>query len=118
MHLTNIIYRNAQADIQAIGRAHRIGQTRPVSVYRLTLQGTVEERILQVARQKLALSVAVAGKDTATTAKEKAEMQQGLQASVVRFGVTQFVSQKIVSCPFNFFLRIGLESFLSYQRLT
>jgi acetylglutamate kinase len=89
--------RNAQADLQAIGRAHRIGQTRPVTVYRLTLQGTVEERILQVARQKLALAIAVSGVDKAATAKQRTELQQGLQASVVRFGVTQFVSQKIVS---------------------
>ncbi len=33
-------------------RAHRLGQTREVWVYRLVLRGTVEERILQRASQK------------------------------------------------------------------
>lgn len=33
---------------QAVGRVHRIGQTRPVVVYRLLVEGTVEERILEV----------------------------------------------------------------------
>ena len=33
---------------QAIGRAHRLGQTRPVTVYRLVVKGTIEERVLQL----------------------------------------------------------------------
>jgi len=35
---------NPQADLQAQARAHRIGQTQPVTVYRLVTQGTVEEQ--------------------------------------------------------------------------
>lgn len=37
---------NPTTEDQAIDRAHRIGQTRPVSVLRLTVKNTVEDRIL------------------------------------------------------------------------
>ena len=37
---------NPQQDLQAMDRAHRIGQTRPVVVYRLATRGTVEETLL------------------------------------------------------------------------
>ena len=33
-------------------RAHRLGQTKPVTVYRLVTRGTVEEKILNRAREK------------------------------------------------------------------
>jgi superfamily II DNA or RNA helicase len=46
---------NPQVEAQAADRAHRIGQERPVFVYRLVSQGTVEERILQLQEQKRAL---------------------------------------------------------------
>ena len=38
---------NPQVDIQAMARVHRIGQTKPVHIYRLVSAGTVEERIVQ-----------------------------------------------------------------------
>lgn len=45
---------NPTTEDQAIDRAHRIGQTRPVTVSRLTIKDTVEDRILalQVLRNK------------------------------------------------------------------
>lgn len=46
---------NPQADLQAMARAHRIGQTKPVSVYRLVSKETVEEEVLERARLKLML---------------------------------------------------------------
>lgn len=46
---------NPQADLQAMARAHRIGQKNPVTVYRLVSKDTVEEEVLERARNKLML---------------------------------------------------------------
>ncbi|TFK20464.1 transcription activator snf2l1 [Coprinopsis marcescibilis] len=46
---------NPQADLQAMDRAHRIGQTKQVYVYRFITEGSVEERMLERAAQKLRL---------------------------------------------------------------
>jgi len=43
---------NPAVEDQATDRAHRIGQTRPVTVYRLVTRGTIEEPILQLHAQK------------------------------------------------------------------
>ncbi|GAA5887357.1 hypothetical protein JCM6882_002504 [Rhodosporidiobolus microsporus] len=50
---------NPQTDIQAISRAHRIGQTKTVKVYRLVTEGSVEEQALTRLRKKLYLSVKI-----------------------------------------------------------
>ncbi|EED81795.1 predicted protein, partial [Postia placenta Mad-698-R] len=47
---------NPQNDMQAIARAHRIGQTKVVKVYRLICQGSVEDQMLDRIRRKLFLS--------------------------------------------------------------
>ena len=44
---------NPQVDLQAIDRAHRIGQKRDVVVYRLVTEGSVEEKIVERAARKL-----------------------------------------------------------------
>ncbi|CDY67658.1 BnaA09g53540D, partial [Brassica napus] len=46
---------NPHADIQAMNRAHRIGQSKQLLVYRLVVRASVEERILQLAKKKLML---------------------------------------------------------------
>ncbi len=46
---------NPQADLQAMARAHRIGQKKPVNVYRLVAKQTIEEEVVQRARNKLFL---------------------------------------------------------------
>lgn len=43
---------NPQQDLQAQDRAHRIGQTRPVIVYRLATKGTIEQTLLEKAEGK------------------------------------------------------------------
>jgi superfamily II DNA or RNA helicase len=57
---------NPAVEDQASDRAHRIGQTRPVTVYRLVAKGTIEERILALHRTKRDLADRVlAGTDKA-----------------------------------------------------
>lgn len=52
---SNRLHRNPQADLQAMDRAHRIGQTKQVYVFRFITQDAVEERVLERATQKLRL---------------------------------------------------------------
>ncbi|KAA3676738.1 chromodomain-helicase-DNA-binding protein 5 [Paragonimus westermani] len=47
---------NPQCDLQALSRAHRIGQSRHVVVYRFVTRHSMEERVSLVARRKLALT--------------------------------------------------------------
>ncbi|KAI3722793.1 hypothetical protein L2E82_33882 [Cichorium intybus] len=53
---------NPQMDLQAMDRCHRIGQTKPVHVYRLATAQSVEGRILKRAFSKLRLEHVVIGK--------------------------------------------------------
>ncbi len=58
---------NPAVEEQAADRAHRIGQDRPVSVYRLVARDTVEERILELQQRKRALAeAALSGADHAS----------------------------------------------------
>ncbi len=50
---------NPAVEDQASDRAHRIGQTRPVTVYRLITLGTVEEEILKLQERKRCLVAGV-----------------------------------------------------------
>jgi superfamily II DNA or RNA helicase len=52
---------NPAVEQQASARAHRIGQTRPVTVYRLVAAGSIEERLLALQARKAALADAVLG---------------------------------------------------------
>ena len=45
--------------LQAIDKAHWVGQTKQVTVYILVLKGTIEERILQRAEEKSEVGVAL-----------------------------------------------------------
>ncbi|QTN33954.1 DEAD/DEAH box helicase family protein [Akkermansiaceae bacterium] len=47
---------NPAAEAQATDRAHRIGQTKPVTVFRLLTRGTVEEKVIQLQSTKKALA--------------------------------------------------------------
>ena len=46
---------NPAVEAQATDRAHRIGQTRVVTAYKLIARGTVEEKIMNLQQKKRAL---------------------------------------------------------------
>ena len=50
---------NPQVDLQAQDRAHRIGQKKPVTVFRLITEDTIEEKIVERAMVKLKLDAVV-----------------------------------------------------------
>jgi len=87
---------NPQVDLQAMDRVHRIGQTKPVVVYRLVTHGTVEERIVQRARDKIYLMQATMKAGAEEQNNPRAEEQQSMPGgkvsraemmSVLQFGV-------------------------------
>jgi len=57
---------NPFVDLQAMDRAHRIGQTKTVNVYRLITSDTIEEKIMKLQQRKKATSEAVVNADNST----------------------------------------------------
>jgi len=55
---------NPAVEAQAVDRAHRIGQTRPVFAYRLICRDTVEEKIIELQKQKRELADAIISADS------------------------------------------------------
>ena len=74
---------NPAVEQQASARAHRIGQTRPVMVYRLVAAGSIEERLLALQARKAALADGVLGFDGAAAQKFSADDLRGLLAPLV-----------------------------------
>ncbi|OAL32176.1 hypothetical protein AYO20_07944 [Fonsecaea nubica] len=70
---------NPQQDLQAMDRAHRIGQTKPVIVYRLATRGTVEEALLLKADTKRKLEKLVIQKG-----KFRSLLSSGIDADDVK----------------------------------
>ncbi|PYU44738.1 MAG: helicase SNF2 [Acidobacteria bacterium] len=52
---------NPAVEAQAVDRAHRIGQTRPIFTYRLIARDTVEEKVLELQKTKRDLAAAIIG---------------------------------------------------------
>jgi SWI/SNF-related matrix-associated actin-dependent regulator of chromatin subfamily A member 5 len=79
---------NPQVDLQAIDRAHRIGQTRPVTIYRFVTEGTVEEKIVERAAKKLKIDHLIIQRGKPIQNKVTAlEM-----TSIIQFGVDKLFS--------------------------
>ncbi|KAH9760402.1 CHD3-type chromatin-remodeling factor PICKLE [Citrus sinensis] len=53
---------NPHADLQAMARAHRLGQTNKVMIFRLITRGSIEERMMQMTKKKMVLEHLVVGR--------------------------------------------------------
>ena len=75
---------NPQMDLQAMDRAHRIGQTKEVSVFRFCTDGSVEEKVIEKAYKKLALDALVIQQGRLQENQKNVNKEELL--SMVRFG--------------------------------
>jgi superfamily II DNA or RNA helicase len=71
---------NPAVQEQATARAHRIGQDQTVFVYKVVVEGSIEERIIELQARKAALAEGVLGSDAALATKFSSEDLQLLLA--------------------------------------
>ncbi|XP_051748809.1 probable global transcription activator SNF2L1 [Ctenopharyngodon idella] len=83
---------NPQVDLQAMDRAHRIGQKKPVKVFRLITDNTVEERIVERAEMKLRLDSIVIQQGRLIDQQNKLGKDEMLQ--MIRHGATHVFASK------------------------
>ena len=84
---------NPQADLQAMDRAHRIGQTKQVYVFRFVTEKAIEERILDRAAQKLKLDQLVIQQGRAQNA-QKAAQNKGDLVDMIQHGAEDIIGNK------------------------
>lgn len=87
---------NPQADLQAMARAHRIGQKNHVMVYRLVSKDTVEEEVLERARKKMILEYAIIslGVTDGNKYTKKTEPSAGELSEILKFGAGNMFAAK------------------------
>lgn len=85
---------NPQADLQAMDRAHRIGQKKQVKVFRLVTDNSVEEKILERATQKLRLDQLVIQQSRNGVANKEAKKGDSKDAllSMIQHGAADVFS--------------------------
>ncbi len=73
---------NPAAENQATDRAHRIGQDKPVFVYKLVATGSIEEKIVSMQQHKAALAAGILSDDARAVEKFSAEDIDALLAPI------------------------------------
>jgi hypothetical protein len=81
-----------QVDLQAMDRAHRIGQKKVVRVFRFVTEGTVEEKIIERADRKLFLDAAVI--QQGRLAEQNSNLNKNELMSMVKFGADEIFKGK------------------------
>ncbi|KAJ7558758.1 hypothetical protein O6H91_04G054500 [Diphasiastrum complanatum] len=91
---------NPQNDLQAMSRAHRIGQQEVVNIYRFVTSRSVEEDILERAKKKMVLDHLVIQQLNAQGRLEKKETKKGTAlfdknelAAILRFGAEELFKE-------------------------
>ncbi|XP_020396331.1 protein CHROMATIN REMODELING 5 isoform X1 [Zea mays] len=91
---------NPQNDLQAMSRAHRIGQQETVNIYRFVTCKSVEEDILERAKKKMVLDHLVIQKLNAEGRLEKKESKKGGSifdknelSAILRFGAEELFKE-------------------------
>ncbi|KAK8958001.1 CHD3-type chromatin-remodeling factor PICKLE [Platanthera zijinensis] len=92
---------NPQNDLQAMSRAHRIGQQEVVNIYRFVTSSSVEEEILERAKKKMVLDHLVIQKLNAEGRLEKKESKKGSSlfdknelAAILKFGAEELFKEE------------------------
>jgi len=83
---------NPQVDLQAMDRAHRIGQKKQVRVFRFVTEGTVEEKIVERAEKKLYLDAVVIQQGRLSMTAKGKSLGKNELAAMVRFGADNVFS--------------------------
>ena len=84
---------NPQADLQAMDRAHRIGQTKQVIVFRFVTEKAIEEKVLERAAQKLRLDQLVIQQGRAQQAAKAAASKEDL-VNMIQHGASELFEAK------------------------
>ncbi|KAG1150914.1 hypothetical protein G6F37_004421 [Rhizopus arrhizus] len=99
---------NPHQDLQAQGRAHRIGQTQPVHIYRFVTSNSIEEKILEVAQHKLSIDgkVIQAGKfDNRSTEKDREALLRTLLENKIMEAEKEDTQTDMNDCRLNNMLK-------------
>lgn len=88
---------NPQVDIQAQDRAHRIGQTKVVTVYRFVMEGTVEEKIAERAAKKLKIDHLVIQKGSLAHSNKAPSVDE--MNSILQYGAQQVLKSTGKNIP-------------------
>ncbi|KAF7630507.1 chromatin remodeling complex WSTF-ISWI, small subunit [Aspergillus flavus] len=91
---------NPQADLQAMDRAHRIGQTKQVVVFRFVTENAIEEKVLERAAQKLRLDQLVIQQGRAQQQTKNAASKEEL-LGMIQHGAANVFSNDNSTAPFN-----------------
>ncbi|KAH0579578.1 hypothetical protein H2248_002429 [Termitomyces sp. 'cryptogamus'] len=105
---------NPQNDLQAIARAHRIGQKKVVKVYRLICQGSVEDQMLDRIRRKLFLSYKIMGSDN-TSSLENTSLGSSELMDILRRG-SSALSHSDGGMNLSRFLEASMADIIEYSQ--